>query len=74
MELIVYLVELHRDETSNDPEICTICFAVISKYLDGTSSKNKKSITPMANFLFSKTVSCIIIIRRYMYVLYVNCI
>lgn len=53
---MVYLVELHRDDTTNDPEICTPCFAAISKYLEGNSSKNKEYVTPMADILFSGTV------------------
>ena len=57
VELIVYMVELHRDDTANDPKICTPCFAAISKYLEGNSSRNKRSITPMADILFSATVS-----------------
>ena len=57
VELIVYMVELHRDDTANDPKICTPCFAAISKYLEGNSSRNKRSITVMADILFSATVS-----------------
>ena len=57
VELVVYLVELHRDDSTNDPKICTPCFAAISKYLEGDSSKNKRYITPMADILFSATVS-----------------
>ncbi len=57
VELVVYLVEIHRDETSNDPEISSACFGVISKYLEGDSVKNKKSTTPMADYLFPGTVS-----------------
>ena len=56
MDLIAYLVELHRDETVNDPDVCGTCFRVISKYLEGKSSKNKKYTTPMADYLFSGTV------------------
>lgn len=63
VELVVYLVELHRDDSTNDPEISTPCFAAISKYLEGSSSKNKKYITPMADILFSGTVSVLVRFR-----------
>lgn len=53
----MYLVELHRDDTTNDPKICVPCFAAISEYMVGSSSKKKDHITPMADILFSGTVS-----------------
>ena len=56
-------MEIHRDNTVNDQAVCGTCFKVISKYLEGKSSKNKKYTTPMADYLFSGTVretSCVI--------------
>ena len=55
--MVVYLIELHRDDAVNDQEMCSACFGVISKYLEGSSSKNKRCTTPMADYLFSATVS-----------------
>ena len=61
LELIIHLLELHKDvekETrTNDPRVCSACFRVISKYLEGKSRKNKNYVTEMVEYLFSESVS-----------------
>ena len=62
LELIMCVLELHQDikKGMSDPEVCRICFRVITKYLEGKSNKNKTYITELVKlgFLFSASVRC----------------
>ena len=55
------ILELHQDieNVASDPEVCRVCFGVITEYLKGKSSKNKNYITELVNlgFLFTASVS-----------------
>ena len=55
------VLELHQDikNVMSDPEVCRVCFGVIIKYLEGSSSKNKNYITELVQvgFLFTESVS-----------------
>ena len=61
LELIMCVLELHQDSKKrmSDSEVCRHCFGVITKYLEGNSSKNKNYITKLVKlgFLFSDSVS-----------------
>jgi hypothetical protein len=59
----MYVLELHQDvkNVKSDPEVCKVCFGVITKYLEGNSSKNKNYITELVDFLFTESVSSEII-------------
>ena len=55
------VLELHQDikKRMSDPEVCRVCFGLITKYLEGKSRKNKNYITELVKFgfLFSNSVS-----------------
>ena len=54
---MVRLLGLHRDEKSNDPEVCTACFGVITNFLEGNSKKNKMYVSSMMKHIFTTSVS-----------------
>ena len=61
LELVLCVLELHQniEKGTSDPEVCRVCFGVVTKYLEGKSRKNKNYITELAkhDFLFSDSVS-----------------
>ena len=65
------VLELHQDSKKgvNDPEVCRVCFGVITKYLEGKSSKSKSYITELVKlgFLFSDSVSSKILYKIFMF-------
>ena len=56
MVLIVRLLKLHRNEDSNDPEVCTACFGIITTFLEGNSTKNKSYVSTMMRHIFTSSV------------------
>lgn len=63
LELIIYVLKLHQDigEGFNDPNVCRVCFQIISRYLEGKSCKNKNYVTQLVKlgFLFTESVGAL---------------
>lgn len=55
--LVVRLLNLHKTESSNDPGVCTACFAIIISFLEGNSTKNKSYVSQMMRHIFTSSVS-----------------
>ena len=54
--LVVQLLNMHKDEIKNDPEVCTACFEIFIYFLKGNSRKNKSYITGMMRHIFTSSV------------------
>ena len=56
LELVIRLLNLHKDDKSIDREVCTACFEIITAYLEGNSSRNKTHISQMISHIFTPSV------------------
>ena len=55
--LVVRLLNMHRIEDRNDPEVCTACFGIIISFLEGKSKRNKSHMSKMMRYIFATSVS-----------------
>lgn len=61
--LVVRLLNYHKTEDSNDPEVCTACFAIIISFLEGKSKKNKLYVSQMMRQIFTSSVRKILLME-----------
>ena len=54
--MVIRLLQLHKDDKTNDQEVCTACFGIITNFLEGNSNKNKTYVSQMIHHIFTPTV------------------